>query len=136
MMCLLFIYSSLDLLEFLNLWTIVFHQFWKILFEHHSAPFSLLSSWNSSYIYAELYTLSSTLLNLPYFLLLNLCVTCWIISSDPLCFKIFSYNVVISQNSLMFCLELAVSLFIVFPFLADICKLVFYSLHIISITPL
>ncbi len=58
--------------------------------------------------------LNSTLLNLTYLLLLNLCPTCWIISSDPLSLKFFGYNVFISQNSMVLCLEFAVSLFIRF----------------------
>lgn len=37
-MGLLFIYSSLDLLEFLHLWTTVFHQFWKIIFKYRLCP--------------------------------------------------------------------------------------------------
>lgn len=77
------------------------------------------------------------LTSLTHLLLSNLCATCWIISSDPLRFKFFSYDVFTSQNSIiMFCLECAVSLFIVLLFLADICKRVFYSVHIISIIPL
>lgn len=121
MVCPLFIYSTL---EFWNLWIIVFHQFWKILFKYN-APFSLLFFWISSYTDAKPSALSSTFLNFSnLFSVLDLCATCWIISSELLSFKIFSLLYVHFSKFNYVLLKICYVTFYNFLFLEGISKLV------------
>lgn len=98
MMCPLFIYSTLDLLEFLNLSSISSGKFSSDTTSALPCSLSYLSGTLVLYM-LNLYELSSIFLNcLTNFLLFYLRSTCWTVSSEKVNF--FSYNVFISQTSI------------------------------------